>query len=194
MSDEKKTSNVRAFSNWIKATFGDDVYDRILEAVGGENAIANASFATTRDTGGAYVGSLLPCVFEISKTAKSINRLLPEEVRADDDSITKVALLSHIAKVVMFSENDNQWEINNRGIVFKFNDLEGALRCGERSLLIAMNAGITFTPSEFEAMRIMDKTSNDDNYTKYYSSALSTVIRQANELVTLYNKNKKNEY
>ena len=52
-----------------------------------------------------------------------------------------------------------------------------------------MNAGIKFTDAEFEAMCIMDKVNNaSDNYSKYFSSTLSVVVKQANELVGLYYK------
>ena len=89
----------------------------------------------------------------------------------------------------VYEENDNNWEIVNRGMPYKFNnELEGALRIGERSTLIAMNAGVKLTEIEFEAMRIIDKDSSEDNYTKYFSSPLSTVIRQASELITLTNR------
>ena len=114
--------------------------------------------------------------------------LLPKEKQADIKSIVKVGLLHHISKVMLYQENDNTWEVNNRGMIYKFNqDLEGALRTGERSTMIASNSGVKFSEIEYEAMRIMDKT-NDDNYSKYYSSTLSTVIKQANEIVTLITK------
>lgn len=77
-------------------------------------------------------------------------------------------------------------------MVYKFNnDLKGALRVGERSLLIAMNEGVKFTEDEFEAMRIMDKDGADDNYSKYFSSPLSMVIRHANEMLDYINRSRK---
>ena len=38
-------------------------------------------------------------------------------------------------------------------------------------------------------MRIIDKVKEEDNYSKYYSSALTVVIKQALEIINLINKN-----
>lgn len=90
----------------------------------------------------------------------------------------------------MFLPNDNEWEVTKRGMNYKFNDaLDGALRSGERSILIATNAGIKFSEIEFEAMRINDK-SVDDDYSRYYSSPLSVCVRQASEIINLIYKKK----
>ena len=74
-------------------------------------------------------------------------------------------------------------------MVYKYNKLNGALRTGERSIMLATNAGITFDEFEFEAMGILDSNTEDDSYKKYFSSSLSTVVRQAAEIITLMNKN-----
>ena len=169
----------------------EEVVSKLFESLGGEERIKNGVFGNTVETGVAYDGSLVACSLAIVNYARQINQMLPSSKRAADNSIVKVALLSHIAKAVMFTENDNSWEKTNRGILYKFESLDGALRCGERSILLAMNAGVRFTEDEFEAMRIMDKSGDDDNYTKYYSSALSMVIRQANEIITLIKHIKK---
>ena len=110
---------------------------------------------------------------------------IPEYLKPDMMNATEFARF----RKEIYEENDNNWEIINRGMPYNFNnELEGALRIGERSTLIAMNAGVKFTEVEFEAMRIIDKDNSEDNYTKYFSSPLSTVIRQASELITLTNR------
>ena len=52
-----------------------------------------------------------------------------------------------------------------------------------------METGITFTVDEFEAMRSIDKDTVVDDYAIYYSTVLSTIMRQANELVSLKYRN-----
>lgn len=188
MSVEEKFEN---YKNRLINVFSEEIVENLFKSLGGEEKIMNAVFGNTVETGVAYDGSLVACSLAIENYAKQINEMLPSSKRAAEDSIVKVALLSHIAKAVMFTENDNSWEKTNRGILYKFEDLDGALRCGERSILLAMNAGVRFTEEEFEAMRIMDKSGDNDNYTKYYSSSLSLVIRQANEIITLIKHIKK---
>ena len=152
--------------------------------------LEKATFACNVDSGLAFDGSLVKTAMQLTTIACKINSLLPQEKQAPVESIVKVGLLSHISKALMFEENDNSWEKTNRGLLYKFTELTGALRCGERSILLCNNIGIKFTEEEFEAMRINDKDATDDTFLKLHSSALSTVIRQANEIINLINRTK----
>lgn len=188
MKEDIKVKNYSDFKDRLYTYVGKDETDNIISYLGGDDKVMDAPFAHLRDTGFAYKGSLVEALLDITTYAVKINNLLPKDKQAKLESIVKVGLLHHLAKVLLYEENDNSWEVNNRGMIYKYADnLEGALRVGERSTLIACNAGVKFTEIEFEAMRIMDKT-NDDNYSKYYSSSLSTVIKQANEIITLITK------
>ena len=88
----------------------------------------------------------------------------------------------------MYTKNDNEWEVEKRGIYYKFNELGASLRCGERSLLLSMTAGVKFTDEEYEAMCVVDKVNEGDNAVRWYGTVLSMLIRQANEIVTLIEK------
>lgn len=184
LSDDMLVSNYSKYNKRLTSYLGEGVANEIIEELGGSDAIMRASYATTSDTGMAYEGSFCRTILNVATYAIKLNELLPEELRVDKNSIVKVVLLSQIAKVLMFKKNDNEWEVNKRGMVYTFNDLEGALRVGARSTLIAMNAGVKFKEDEFEAMNIMDKQGESDNYSKYYSTTLSMVVRQANEIVS----------
>ena len=89
----------------------------------------------------------------------------------------------------MFEPNDNQWEIDKRGLNYKFAETEGKLKFGERSILNAMNRGITLSAEEFEAIRCLDKE-NEEKGGKYFECFLATVVRQANELAYAIEKEK----
>lgn len=175
--------NYDDFKKRLETYVGVEETKNLINSLGGDDVVMDASYANLTDSGLAYKGSLIESMLNITKYAVKINQLLPENKQANLSSIVKVGLLHHIAKVLLYEPNDNNWEIINRGMVYKYNsELEGALRVGERSTLLSSNAGIKFSELEYEAMRIMDKT-NDDNYAKYYSSSLSIVIKQANEIV-----------
>lgn len=188
LSNDLILKNFDDFEQRLIKYIGPDCSNKLIyEVLGSSDKVMNAPFSNTVDTGLAYDGSLIEALLNITTYAVKINNLLPKDKQADIESIVKVGLLHHIAKVTMFEPNHNSWEINNRGIIYSFTETEGALRTGERSLWLACCAGIKFTALEFEAMRIIDKN-NDDNYSKYYSSSLSTVIKQANEIITLISK------
>lgn len=184
LSEDIILKNYDDFKKRLETYVGVEETNNLINSLGGDDVVMDASYANLTDSGLAYKGSLIESMLNITKFAVKINQLLPENKQADLNSIVKVGLLHHIAKVLLYEPNDNNWEITNRGMVYKYNsELEGALRVGERSTLLSSNAGIKFSELEYEAMRIMDKT-NDDNYAKYYSSSLSIVIKQANEMVS----------
>ncbi len=186
---------LKNFDNYYKGlvkTIGSELADKVIKALGGEENVAVAPFFNLEESGVAYEGAFTRSVIRLIKIAYNINDTLPDDLRVDERSINKVCLLSHIAKVLLYVPNENKWEITNRGMNYAFNnELRGALRVGERSLLIAMNEGVRFTEEEFEAMRIMDKDGADDNYSKYFSSPLSMVVRQANEILDYINRTRK---
>lgn len=188
MSDSVIIKNFETYKKGLVKLFGEEIANSIIEALGGDEKVANATYANSKDSGAAYNGAFIKNIIRLTKVANELNKVFPEEIRADVNSINKVCMLSQIAKVLMFKENDNNYEIINRGILYKFESLDGALRTGERSTLIACNAGVKFTEIEYEAMQAIDKLSEQDNYTKYFSSPLSLVIRQAHEIVNMANK------
>ena len=63
-------------------------------------------------------------------------------------------------------------------------------KVGERSVCLATNAGVKFTPTEFEAMRILDKDGEDLKTQKQMISFLSLVVLHANELAYAVEKEK----
>lgn len=188
MKKDILVKNYSTYRDGLERLIGDDVTDTLIESLGGDDAVMNATYSNLLDSGSAFDGSFVKNVIKLARIASQINDILPEGMKADSKSIGKVCLLSQVAKVVMLSPNDNNWERVNRGMLYKYTSLDGALRTGERSIMLATNAGVKFTPEEFEAMGILDRNAEDDNYKKYFSSSLSTVVRQAAELIGLINK------
>lgn len=153
--------------------------DQLVDYLGSDS-IMNGVAAPNLDSGLAYDGSLIQHIFyRVTKYAVNINNML--QFKVNQESLVKVCLLHQIAKVLMFEENDNAWEKTNRGIVYKYTELEGALRCGERSAYICMKCGIDLSYEEYEAMKVLDRDS-DDKYAKFFSSPIAVIVKQANEL------------
>ena len=153
-----------------------------LEDDYGERLI-DATFSISNDNGLAYDGSLLQTVlYKLTPYAIKINDLYPEEIRVNKESLIKVCLLHQIAKAVRLIKNDNEWERDKRGLLYKYDSKQPAIKTGMHSLVIAQNCGIPFTPEEAEAMTINDRDPSDDQ-ARWHSSIMSTIIRQANEMV-----------
>lgn len=150
-----------------------------------EEKIKNATFSISNENGLAYDGSLLNVILRIlTPFAIKINDTLPENIKVEKNSLIKVCLLSHISKCEMFEPNDNEWEKEKRGIFFKYAKSNVALKMGMKSLILAQELGVNFTPEEIEAITIMDRRS-DDEQSIFYSNPISIVLKQANELTYL---------
>lgn len=153
-----------------------------------QEKIINASFTYTNEYGVAYDGSLLQNILRVlTPYALKINENLPDNIKVEKNSLLKVCLLSHIAKCISFEKNTNQWEVNNRGLAYKYATLEGSLKLGMRSLMFCHHIGITFTDVEAEAMIVIDRDENESQV-KYFSSPLAIILKQANELTFLQNR------
>ena len=189
LSKEILVSNFSKYKKRLITYVGEQEAESIIEELGGDDAVMNATYANTDNTGLAYEGSFTETVIALTVYAIKINDLLPEEKQVSKESIAKVALLSQIGKVLLFKPQTNDWRRKNLGENYTYAELDGAIRVGERSILIAMNSGVKFPEFEFEAMRIMDKQNeNADNYSKYFSGTLSMVIKQANEMIDMINR------
>ena len=147
--------------------------------------LLNATFSLTNENGTAYDGSFIQIVLRtLTPYAIRINDLLPENIRVDQSSLVKVCLLSQLSKCEMFVKNTNQWEIDNRNMLYKYGKYYLALKMGMRSIVLCESLGIKFTPNEMEAMIIFDRNS-DDKQTEFYSSTLATILKEANDLTNL---------
>ena len=146
-----------------------------------QEQLKNASGALSDDTGIAYPGALICHINLFTAIAQRISKMVAGTFSIDEKSLLKVCLLQHLSKIYMYVPNDNEWRMKNLGENFKFAELDGNLKFGERSIHCATTHGIIFTAEEWEAMESMDKA-KESNGMKYAECILSTIIRQANEL------------
>ena len=147
--------------------------------------IAEATFSVNESNGLAYDGALLHTIlYKLTPYAIKINELFPADLQVDKQSLVKVCLLHQIAKAVRLEKNDNEWEVKNRGLIYKYVGGQPSIRTGLHSLVMATNSGIQFTPEEAEAMTVNDRDLSDDQ-ARWHSSLMASIIRQANEMVYL---------
>ena len=156
-----------------------------------KNSLSTASCALSEDTGCGYPGSLVVHINLLTALALRLRKMICATFPIEEETIIKVCTLMHLSKIQMYVPNDNQWEIEKRGMNFKFADLNGKLKFGERSILNAMNLGIKLSAEEFEAMKCLDN--EKDGVSKFGDSILTTIIRQANELAYAIEKERYNK-
>lgn len=147
--------------------------------------------AINDEFGTAYKGALLMHINMTAALAQRIAKMISGTFQLDDDSLLKVCYIMHLSKRHLYVENDNEWEIKNRGLNFKFKKgIEGCLKGGERSALEALNLGVNLSPTEFEAIKSLDDI---DTTANAYKSIMTTIVRQANELAFAIEKERYNK-
>lgn len=154
--------------------------DRLVEFVG-EGKIKNSPAGLEVSSGLAFPGALLLLMLRSLDYARKILNLNGNEFGIDENSLTKVVLLHHIGKALIYEENDDEWQKNKRGFLYKWVDNETVLKAGERSLYVTQRCGIELTETEFEAMKINDKT-DDDKFSMLHITPLSMIVKMADDL------------
>lgn len=185
LNEEKINSNYVLWQTKLK---DNDCYSEQLMEIYGDD-IRTASYGMEENSGSAYDGALINCVlYKICRYAVTINNMLPEAIKVNQKSLLKVCLLQHISKSIMYvKETDPYWV--KKGKRYTYSSFGTSLKSGERSVLMCIQNGIQLTDEEYEAMRIIDKDTNDK--TNYHSSMLATIVKCSNELA---NSILKNEY
>ena len=181
ITTETKEKNLKLFFKKLSQL---GIGTECLEENYGEK-LMNGSFTNSNEFGNAYDGSLLEIVLKtLTPYAVKLNELLPEEKRVDKNTLIKICLLHQIAKAIRLIPNDNAWEVEKRGFVYKYDGDLPSIRTGLHSLIMCQNCGIQFTAEEAEAMTVNDRDLTDDQ-ARWHSSIMATIVRQASELTYL---------
>lgn len=179
--EEIKEKNYEVYLQKL-TNLGIDV-NPLVERLG--DKLKNASYALDNKFGCAYDGSFIHTILRTTSVyAYKMNEILPENLRVDINSLIKVCLLYQISKAETFVPNDNKWEVENRGLVYKYAESDVALKCGMKSLILCQECGISFTPKEIEAMTIIDRDLTDVQ-ANTFANPISVILRQATELTNL---------
>ena len=159
-----------------------------------KKAMKYSAAATSDESGAAYPGALLRHINLVCALGLRLAKMVSNTFPITEESLLKVCILNQLSKVEMFVLNDNDWEVTKRGLNYKFLEQDGCLKLGERSLLKAMSSGIKFTPIEFEAMRVLDRTPEELKLYNGRLSMLSIIVKTANDMAFALEKEQwKNE-
>ena len=162
----------------------------LLDYLGEDLLTAPASTMTSLHN--AFPGGLIDHVLKTTKYAIGINKLLPDSISVDAQSIVKVCFLHQIGKTFLYKWCESEWHRNNQGKMYDFNEELISMKIGERSVYYAMKYNVKLSEEEYQAIVNYDKP-EDDKQSKWYGSTLSTILKQANELAIIEEKNNNNE-
>ena len=159
-----------------------------LEDIVNVDELMKTPAAPTLDTGLGFEGSLLYHIVRVSWFANKLLPIYNHITPIDNKSLAKVIVLHQLGKVGMFAPNSDDWQVKKLGKVFTFVETGVCLKTGERSKLLCGNAGVTFTPEEYEAMSILDKTAEEYENMAKYRTPLSTILRMANDIAYAFSR------
>ena len=187
-------SQEQAYTEWVKFY---EVFEKLgltkhydMEKL--KDELTSSPCAVSDEMGTAYKGALLIHINLTMALAQRLGKMISGTFEIDESVLLKIIILMHLSKRLVYVENDNDWEIKNRGLNFKFaRGIEGCLKGGERSALEALNNGVKLTPTEFEAITCLDDT--EDNSRKSFMSIYTTIVRQSNELAYAIEKERYNK-
>lgn len=143
-----------------------------------KNEILSSPCSISEDSGTAYRGALIMHINMLMALSQRIAKMISGTFQIDENSLLKVCCIMHLAKRTMYVESENDWDIK-RGYPFKFAENEGAMKCGERSALEALNNGVKLSVAEYEAIKAID---DDDSSKRVFQDIMVTVVKQANDL------------
>lgn len=190
----KTLTQEQAYTEWVKF-YG--VFEKLgltknydMEKL--KTELLSSPCAVSEEMGTAYKGALLIHINMVMALAQRVAKMISGTFEIDENTLLKSIAIMHLSKRLVYVENDNDWEIKNRGLMFKFaKGVEGCLKGGERSALEALNNGVKLTPIEFEAITCLDEDVEASK--KPFLSIYTTVIRQANELAYAIEKERYNK-
>ena len=190
----KTLTQEQAYTEWVKF-YG--VFEKLgltknydMEKL--KTELLSSPCAVSEEMGTAYKGALLIHINMVMALAQRVAKMISGTFEIDENTLLKAVSIMHLSKRLVYVENDNDWEIKNRGLMFKFaKGVEGCLKGGERSALEALNNGVELTPIEFEAITCLDEDVEASK--KPFLSIYTTVIRQANELAYAIEKERYNK-
>ena len=190
----KTLTQEQAYTEWVKF-YG--VFEKLgltknydMEKL--KTELLSSPCAVSEEMGTAYKGALLIHINMVMALAQRVAKMISGTFEIDENTLLKSIVIMHLSKRLVYVENDNDWEIKNRGLMFKFaKGVEGCLKGGERSALEALNNGVKLTPIEFEAITCLDEDVEASK--KPFLSIYTTVIRQANELAYAIEKERYNK-
>ena len=151
-----------------------------------------APASTMKDLNNAFEGGLIDHLLRTTKFAISFNEVLPEKLKLPINEIIKVCFLYQIGKAHAYKPCTSEWHKNNQGKMYEFNDENVSMRIGERSAYYAMTHGIKLSDTEYQAIVNHDKDESDKQ-SKFHTTPLGTLLKQANEWAIIEEKLLANE-
>ena len=149
LTEEKINTNATTyFKTGEKYGF---INDTFIEKYG--DKIVSAPYSMTSEGSNSFNGGLIAHIIKMTANAIKINDGLPEDKQVSKESLIKVCFLHQVGKANMFIENDSSWH-KERGMNYKWNEEEVALKVVEKSLKCITRCNIELSDAEYDGIAL----------------------------------------
>ena len=173
-TQQELQANYDKFIAIIKKYFTGERLEKLLhmysmEELGGNLAVSPAS--GSKHYHNAYIGGYIDHIFNVCKNALKMRDLFISQggqIDFTEEELIFSCLHHDLGKLGIRGEmhylpNDNDWEIKNRGKLFKTNDNISYMTLTDRTFFTLNEYGLTYNEKEYFAIKLTDGMYDEDN-------------------------------
>ncbi len=163
-----------------------------------ELTLSSSPYSVKSDGIGSYPGGYIETINRLVEASlileKVWNKFIPEKSYTTEELVFS-AIMCEIGKLgtnddPFFLPNDNDWEIKNRGILYKYNPKFTNLKYSDSALYTLQSNGIKISENEFLGIKLYNSVLEEENsHYNYFSnrpkSYLHLILNQAYTIVNV---------
>lgn len=208
-TEKELKENYEKFVKILNKYFSGDRLEKLLHMYSENELGVNLTIAPasgSKNYHNAYVGGYIDHIFNVTKNAIKMKELFVSAggtIDFTDEELIFSCLHHDLGKLGIKGEmhylpNDNDWEKNNKGVLFKRNDKIPYMSLNDRTFFTLNHYGIQYNEKEFFAIKLTDGMYDEDNqkylaghdikkqlvyklqYIMHWADHMSTVIERQN--------------
>jgi hypothetical protein len=161
-----------------------------------ELTLSSSPYSIKQGGVGAYPGGWIVTVNKMIECALVLNKVwerFDSEVKYSPEELVFSAIMCEIGKLgtndqPFFLVNDNDWEVKNRGLLFKYNRVGYNMKYSDKALYILQENKIEISQNEYLAIKLYNSMRDEEN-SHYFNwdnkmdSNIAFVLNQAHTIV-----------
>jgi len=192
MYKERDVETLWTKYNNLLAKLKDENVDKLVDSFG--QRILTGTYSQREKEPFCGIGGLAEYSLTLAKTASSLSNALQYDL--NKVSIIKVALFSILGKtgslnIERFKETTSEWHQEKLGQYYDWNEDCPKYQTEDMTLFILQHFNISLSWEEWQAIKLLEKSTSDDNrFYGYHKNRLTLIMQMAHEAVMKDEKDK----
>lgn len=173
-TEKELKENYEKFTKILNKYFSGERLEKLLHMYSETELGVNLTIAPasgSKNYHNAYVGGYIDHIFNVTKNALKMKELFISsggQIDFTDEELIFSCLHHDLGKLGIKGEmhylpNDNDWEIKNKGVLFKRNERIPYMSLNDRTFFTLNHYGIQYNEKEFFAIKLTDGMYDEDN-------------------------------